>query len=417
MIYLSLRALPLRCRQCGETSDARATAACPLCSGPVEPAYDPNRTRPDRETIAGRAPSLWRYQEWLPLTGEPIHSKEVGFTPLIEVPSLARLLRVKRFWIKNDAVQFPTLSFKDRVVATALNAASALGLEAVGCASTGNLANALAAQATRAGIPVWVFIPDTIETGKVIGTAVYNSRLVRVSGTFDDVYGLCRQAADRFGWGMVNINLRSYYGEGSKTLAFETVEQLGWRLPTAVVAPMAGGCLVTKLHKGFGEFIADGIVEGRVPRVYGAQASGCAPIVRMVESGSNRIVPEIPNTVARSIAIGNPMDGAGAATTIRETGGWAAAVSDEALVSGIRLLAEHAGVFTETAGGVAMAGAKTLADVGRLQSTDEVVVYITGNGLKTTEVLTETKAGLPLILPNLAEVEELNAMAEAMCSS
>jgi threonine synthase len=319
--------------------------------------------------------------------------------------------------VKNDAVQFPTLSFKDRVVATALNAASALGLEAVGCASTGNLANALAAQATRAGIPVWVFIPDKIETGKVIGTAVYGSKLVRVTGTFDDVYRLCRQAADRFGWGMVNINLRSYYGEGSKTLAFETVEQLGWRLPTAVVAPMAGGCLVTKLHKGFGEFITDGLVEGQVPRVYGTQACGCAPIVRLVESGGDSIKPEIPNTVARSIAIGDPMDGPGAATTIRETGGGAAAVTDEALVSGIRLLAEHAGIFTETAGGVAMAGAKTLADIGRLRSDDEVVIYITGNGLKTTEVLTETTVDSPLISPNLEEVEELNAVAEYQYSS
>jgi threonine synthase len=350
---------------------------------------------------------LWRYQEWLPFIGEPVLSKEIGFTPLIEVPSLAHELGVKRLWIKNDAVSFPSLSFKDRVVATGINAAFALGLDAVGCASTGNLANAVAAKAARAGMPAWVFIPDDLEQGKVIGTAVYGPQLIRVRGTYDDVNRLCVLVADRFGWGFVNINLRSYYGEGSKTLAFETVEQLGWRLPTAVVTPMAGGSLATKLHKGFGEFLSDGLVAGQMPRVYGAQASGCAPIVRLVERGTDRIEPEIPDTIARSIAIGNPADGAYAARIISESGGWAVAVSDEALVDGIQLLAKHAGVFTETAGGVTMAGAGSLAKVGRLRNTDEVVLYITGNGLKTTEAVADRLEHLPVISPTIGEVEKI----------
>jgi threonine synthase len=373
----------------------------------LEPAYDPNRERPDRDAIARRAPSLWRYKEWLPFLGEPIHSTEVGFTPLIEVPSLARVLGVRGLWVKNDAVSFPSLSFKDRVVATGINAARALGLEAIGCASTGNLANAVAAQAARAGFPSWVFIPDDLEQGKVVGTAVYGSRLLRVRGTYDDVNRLCVLVADRFGWGFVNINLRSYYGEGSKTLAFETVEQLGWRLPTAVVAPMAGGSLVTKLHKGFGEFLADGLVTGQTPRVFGAQAAGCAPIVRLVERGCGGIEPEVPNTIARSIAIGNPADGSYAARIIRDSCGWAVAVSDEELIEGIRLLAEHAGIFTETAGGVTMAGTRSLAKFGHLRNTDEVVLYITGNGLKTTEAVTDQLEQLPVIAPSIRDVERI----------
>ena len=326
---------------------------------------------------------------------------------MIEVPSLAGALGVKRLWIKNDAVSFPSLSFKDRVVATAINAARALGLEAVGCASTGNLANALAAQATRAGIPSWIFIPDDLEQGKVIGTAVYGSHLVRVRGTYDDVNRLCVLVADRFGWGFVNINLRSYYGEGSKTLAIETVEQLGWKLPTAVVAPMAGGSLVSKLHKGFGEFISDGLVDGRIPRVFGAQADGCAPIVRLVERGNGILEPEIPNTIARSIAIGNPADGNYAANVIRTSGGWARAVTDSELVDGIQLLAEHAGVFTETAGGVTVAAARSLAEVGRLTKNDEVVLYITGNGLKTTEAVADKFGKHPLIQARIGDVQEV----------
>jgi threonine synthase len=408
-----VRALALICRHCDTTYEAQPAAICEECIGPLEPAYDTNRPRPDRAEIARRSASLWRYHEWLPIAGEPVFSREVGFTPLIEVPRLARVLGVGRLWIKHDGVSFPSLSFKDRVVASGINAAHALGLATVGCASTGNLANAVAAQAARAGMPAWVFIPDDLETGKVIGTAVYGPNLVRVRGSYDDVNRLCAQVADRFGWGILNVNLRSYYGEGSKTVGFEIAEQLGWRLPTAVVVPMAGGSLVTKIHKGFGEFLADGIVTGTPPRMFGAQADGCAPIVRLVERGAGRIEPGVPATVARSIAIGNPADGASAARVLRDSGGWAAAVTDAELVEGIRLLAERAGVFTETAGGVTVAAAAQLTRSGRLTADDEVVLCITGNGLKTTEVVGERLEYLPVISPSIGAVSALVEAAEA----
>jgi threonine synthase len=407
-----LEAHRLRCHACGVDYDAQALAICEDCIGPLDPVYDNERQLPDRVTIARRPPSLWRYREWLPLDGEPLYSTETGFTPLIESPSLARALGVGRVWIKNDSVSHPSLSFKDRVVAVALNAAAALGLDTVGCASTGNLANAVAAQAARAGLPAWIFIPDDLESAKIIGTAVYGVRVVRVRGTYDDVNRLCAQVADRNQWGIVNVNLRSYYGEGSKTVAFEIAEQLGWRLPTAVVAPMAGGSLITKIHKGFGEFLTAGMVSGVIPRLYGAQAEGCAPIARLVERGEGRIEPVVPNTIARSLAIGSPADGGYAAKVISETGGWAAAVSDPDLVRGITLLAEHAGVFTETAGGVTVAGARALAKAGRLTKKDEVVLCITGNGLKTPDVV-QDQLDLPAIAPSIREVNSLMNRVEA----
>jgi threonine synthase len=297
------------------------------------------------------------------------------------------------------------------VVAATINAAAAFGLDTFGCASTGNLANAVAAHAARAGLPAWIFIPHDLELAKVVGTLVYGAHVVRVRGTYDDVNRLCAQVADRFGWGIANVNLRSYYGEGSKTVAFEIAEQLGWRLPTAVIAPMAGGSLVTKLRKGFAEFHLAGLVDGQLPRLYGAQATGCQPIARLVESRGDRLIPEIPQTIARSIAIGNPADGLTAAAALRETGGWAAAVSDEALVRGIRLLAESAGIFTETAGGATVAAALALAQAGHLRPDDEVVLCITGNGLKTVEAVTTALGEAPVIAPRIREVEPLVAAA------
>ena len=402
-----LTARPLRCRSCGAESAPAPAAICGQCLGPLDPVYDSERALPDRETIAGRAPSLWRYREWLPFDGEPTLSLDTGFTPLVDAPALARRLGVARAWIKNDTVSHPSLSFKDRVVAAAINAAAAFGLDTIGCASTGNLANAVAAHAARAGLTAWIFIPEDLETAKVVGTSVYGARLVRVRGTYDDVNRLCAQVADRFGWGIVNVNLRAYYGEGSKTVAHEIAEQLGWRLPTAVVAPMAGGSLLSKLRKGFGEFLQAGLVHGQPPRLYGAQAGGCAPIVRLVERGGDAIEPEVPNTICRSLAIGNPADGAFAARAMRETGGWAAAVSDPELVEGIRFLAEDTGVFAETAGGVTATGALALARAGRLQRQDEVVLCITGHGLKTLEAVQGAIAAAPVIAPRLREVTTL----------
>jgi threonine synthase len=277
----------------------------------------------------------------------------------------------------------------------------------VGCASTGNLANAVAAQAARAGLEAWIFIPEDLEVGKVVGTAVYGPHLLRVRGTYDDVNRLCLLVADRFGWGLVNVNLRGYYAEGSKTLAFEIVEQLGWRAPGAVIAPMAGGSLVTRLDKGFRELGAAGLADGRPPRVFGAQASGCAPIVNLLQSGAEQIEPVVPSTIARSIAIGNPADGRFAAKAIRRSGGDAVAVTDEELLDGIRLLARTTGVFTETAGGVTVAGALKLARAGKLGAEDELVLCITGNGLKTVEAVQPVLPPAQVIDPKLREVAAL----------
>ncbi len=404
---ITLTARPLRCRSCGTERAAAPMAICDQCLGPLDPVYDPARRLPDAKTIATRPPSLWRYKEWLPFEGEPVHSRDSGFTPLVDAPVLARRLGVARVWVKNDTVCHPSLSFKDRVVAAAINAAAAFGLDTIGCASTGNLANAVAAHAARAGLTAWVFIPEELEAGKVLGTSVYGPKLVRVRGTYDDVNRLCAQVADRFGWGMVNVNLRGYYGEGSKTVAYEIAEQLGWRLPTAVVAPMAGGSLVSKLCKGFGEFLDAGLVHGAAPRLYGTQASGCAPIVRLVERGGTEIVPEVPHTIARSLAIGNPADGPIAARVIHESGGWAASVSDPEIVDGIRRLAEDTGVFGETAAGVTVAGALALARAGRFLPHDEVVLCITGHGLKTLEAVSGALTEAPVIAPRLREVAAL----------
>jgi threonine synthase len=389
------------------TQDAAPVAICEHCLGPLEPLPRDRRDLPSIAEITARAPSLWRYREWLPFDGEPAFSLDSGFTPLVEVPRLADRLGVARLWVKNDAVSHPSLSFKDRVVASAINAAVAFGLDTVGCASTGNLANAVAAQAARAGLGAWIFIPESLETAKIIGTAIYGAHVVRVRGHYDDVNRLCVQVADHFGWGVVNVNLRGYYGEGSKTMAFEIAEQLGWRLPSAVVAPMAGGSLVTKLRKGFREFLDAELVAGMSPRVYGTQALGCAPIVNLVRDGGDAITPVIPNTIARSVAIGNPADGIFARKAILETGGWAAGATEDGIVDGIRILAEDAGIFTETAGGVTVAGALVLAAEGRFRPDDEVVLCITGNGLKTIDVVADTVTLPPVIAPRLREVRAL----------
>lgn len=404
---------PLACAACGHEAGATPQAICAECLGPLEPTYDPNRRLPTRDEIAARPRSLWRYREWLPFDGAPIHAVDVGWTPLVDVPRLAARLGVARAWLKLDAHSFPSLSFKDRVVSTAINAAEAFGLDVIGCASTGNLANAVAAAAARAGKPAWIFVPHDLEVGKLVATTVFGPRLVRVRGTYDDVNRLCAQVADRFGWGIVNVNLRAYYGEGSKTMAFEIAEQLGWRLPTAVITPMAGGSLVTKLRKGFTEVRDAGLAEGALPRQYGAQASGCAPIVRLTERGNDVLVPEIPHTIARSLAIGNPADGRSASRILRASGGAGQDVSDAELVSAIRLLAQETGLFAETAGGVTVAAALRLAASGALHADDEVVLCVTGHGLKTVEAVQDSVLDAPTITPKIREVAALVSSSAA----
>jgi len=399
----------LACRRCGAEHAKAAHLGCAACGAPLDPRYDWDAIgrAVTRQDVAIRPRTIWRYRELLPLDQPPGVSLHVGWTPLVEVPQLADLLGVGRLWVKVDGVSFPSLSFKDRVVAVAINKAVELDIHTVGCPSTGNLANAVAAHAAAAGLDAWVFIPDTLEQGKTVGSLAYRPNVVRVHGTYDEINRLCRDAAHAFGWGIVNVNLRAYYGEGSKTMAFEMAEQLGWRAPTAVVTPMAGGSLVGKIAKGFGELIRLGWIEGPAPRLFGGQPSGCAPIVASVHNGTETVTAVRPNTLVRSLSIGDPVDGPWAVRAILESGGWAAAPTDPETVEGITMLAEFGGIFTETAGGVTVAAAKQLAAEGWLKPDDEVVLCSTGNGLKTVEALDGAVEPGPVIGPSLKELERL----------
>ncbi len=380
----------LKCRECGRTYPKQPIAGCEDCFAPLEADYDFRAISRvlSRELIASREKNLWRYRELLPLDEEPMISRSTGATPLIRAGRLALALGLENLYLKNDSVNSPTLSFKDRVTAVAINKAREFGLEAIGCASTGNLANSVAANAAAAGLPAYILIPDSLEQSKVIATSIYGARVIAVRGNYDEVNRLCCEIADRHPWGLVNVNLRPFYGEGSKTFGYEIAEQLGWRAPDAIVAPMAGGSLITRIHKGLKEFERLGLLEDDVQtRLYGAQAAGCNPIVDAVKRGSHDIRPVKPNTIARSLAIGNPADGYLAASTIAKSGGWAEDVTDADIVDGIRLLAETEGIFTETAGGVTVAAAKKLVEQGRIKSGELTVIAITGNGLKTQEAV------------------------------
>jgi threonine synthase len=386
---------------------------CEECFGPLEVTYDEDRQKASlsRTAIETRPQNLWRYRELLPLDGEPRVGRDVGFTPLVRAPRLGQAIGIDDLWIKNDAVNHPTLSFKDRVVAVAINRALEFGLSAVGCASTGNLANAVAAQAAAAELPAWIFIPEDLEPEKVIATAVYGPHLVRVRGVYDDVNRLCAEVADRWSWGIVNVNLRAYYSEGSKTVGFELVEQLDWNPPANVIAPMAGGSLLTKLRKAFLELDRFGLAPGAArTRVFGAQAAGCAPIVEALHRGDRAVQPVRPHTIARSLAIGNPADGPFAIEAMRESGGWAESVTDDELVEAIQLLARTEGIFTETAGGVTVAAARKLAQQRRLAD-GPTVLCITGNGLKTPGAVAPALTEAPVIAANLKEVAALVSAA------
>jgi threonine synthase len=380
----------LKCRECGREYEKRLRAGCEDCFAPLEVAYDYTAIarQLSREVIRSREKNLWRYRELLPLDAEPRVGQSSGATPLVRAERLGRALGLSRLYIKNDSVNAPTLSFKDRVTAVAINKAIEFGLDAVGCASTGNLANSVAANAAAAGLPAYILIPDNLEQSKVNATSIFGARVIAVRGNYDDVNRLCSEIADRFNWGLVNVNLRPFYGEGSKTFGYEIAEQLGWRAPDAVVVPMAGGSLLTRIHKGLKEFEQLGLLDDAVTtRVYGAQAAGCNPIVDAVKRSSCDIRPVKPATIAKSLAIGNPADGYLAAGVIQQSGGYAEDVSDEEIVAGIRLLAECEGVFTETAGGVTVAVTRKLIEQGRLASDDLTVLAITGNGLKTQEAV------------------------------
>src|SRR5467141_1499055 len=397
----------LRCKECGKTWGNSPRSFCEDCFSPLEVSFDYDSLKKNvrREDLAGRAFNMVRYSELLPLPEGFIGPNAVGGTPLVASRKLASRWGLKNLYFKNDAVCFPSLSFKDRVVATALSAARRFSFTTVGCSSTGNLANAVAAQAAQQGFDACVFIPADLEPAKVLNTAVYGARIVRIDGNYDHVNRLCAQIADRFPWGMVNVNLRPYYSEGSKTHGFEIAEQLGWKLPDNVVVPMAGGSLIGKIAKAFRELVTLGWVEEKPVRFFGAQAAGCSPISSAVKRGLARFEPQKPNTIARSLAIGNPADGPFAIQQIRDSGGWAEDISDPEIVAAIKLLAETEGIFTETAGGVTVGVTQKLIAQNRIKPHETTVICITGNGLKTTDTIAAEFPATEAIAPRLDAFE------------
>ena len=401
----------LQCRLCGKRYPKEALNFCTEDFGPLEVAYDYEAAARTltRSALAARPRTMWRCHELLPIDGEPTVGVHVGGTPLIRADRLARVLGVRELYLKNDAVNHPSLSFKDRVVAVALSKAVELGFQTVGCASTGNLAGSVAANAAAAGLEAYVLIPDGLEQGKVLGATIYGARVIAVQGNYDHVNRLCSQIAFRYGWGFVNVNLRPYYAEGSKSMGFEIAEDLGWRAPDQVVAPMAGGSLIGKLYKAFREFERLDLLEAPVrTRMFGAQATGCNPISATVKSGSSKVKPiRHPETIAKSLAIGDPADGYFASKLIGETGGWSEDVDDEAIIDAMTLLAETEGIWAETAGGVTLAVAMKLIEQGKIDRDGSTVLCITGNGLKTQEALIGKLARPVVIEPTLEAFENV----------
>ncbi len=382
------KVLGLKCRECGREYKVEPIHVCDFCFGPLEVIYDYEdiKRSMSKEKIEQGPKSLWRYIDLLPVS-TPSVGLTAGFTPLKKATNLGEVLGLENLYIKDDSVNHPTLSFKDRVVSVALSKAKEFGYDTAACASTGNLANSVAAHAAQAGMNCYVFIPANLESQKIYGSLVFNPTVVGVEGTYDDVNRLCSEIASEFGWAFVNINIRPFYAEGSKTLAFEVVEQLGWKAPDAVVAPAASGSLVTKIWKGLKEMLKVGLIDELNTRIYGAQALGCSPIAQAWKEGRDYIKPVKPNTIAKSIAIGNPADGIYALQVTKESkGNWEVA-TDEEIIEGMKLLAETEGIFTETAGGTTIAVLKKLAQKGAFRRDEIVVAYITGNGYKTMEVL------------------------------
>lgn len=400
----------LKCRECGRPSPKEAIHICEFDFGPLEAAYDYDAIRSvlTRKVIESRPKSMWRYRELLPIDGEPTVGLQVGFTPLIKADRLAKKLGLSELYIKNDTVNYPTLSFKDRVVSVALTRAKELGFKIVACASTGNLANSVAANAASAGLTSYVLIPADLEQSKVLGSLVYGTNVIAIHGAYDQVNRLCSEIAGKYGWGFVNVNLRPYYAEGSKTMGFEIAEQLGWNFPRHTVVCMASGSLLTKIHKSYQELAKLGLVKTTPYKIHGGQASGCSPISTAMKKGTDIVKPvPKPETIVKSLSIGTPADGYYAIHTMRETDGDAEDCTDEEVVEGIQLLAKYEGIFAETAGGVTVACAKKLVESGKIPRDESVVLCITGHGLKTQEAITG-KCGAPRVIkPSLREFEEI----------
>jgi threonine synthase len=403
----------LRCRECGSESPVAALHVCDVCFGPYEVVYDYEAMRGTvtRELIEGRPRNLWRYRELLPIDGEPAIGLYSGFTPLVRADRLAAALGVEELWVKDDSVNHPTFSYKDRVVSVAISKAIELGFTTIACASTGNLANSVSAHAARAGLGCYIFIPHDLEQGKVIGSTIYGPHAVAIRGNYDDVNRLCSEIADKYGWAFVNINVRPYYTEGAKTFGFEVAEQLGWRLPKHIVVPTAGGTILPKVAKAFQELQQLGLVEGDF-KIYTAQAAGSAPVVHALHRQTDLIAPVKPNTIAKSIAIGNPADGYYVLKAVRDSGGWGEMATDDEIVAAIQLLARTEGIFTEPAGGTTVAVTKKLIEQGRIPRDESIVISVTGNGYKTLEAVMGTVAAPAEIAARLADFDALYEQLE-----
>jgi threonine synthase len=406
----------LRCRECGRQYPKEAIHVCEFDFGPLEAAYDYDAIRAhiSRELIARRPKSMWRFRELLPVESEPQVGQHTGGTPLVRADRLAQKLGVRELYVKNDTVNYPTLSFKDRVVSVALSRAKELGISVVACASTGNLANSVAANAAAAGLRSYVLIPNNLEKSKVVNSLVFGTTVIAIDGPYDQVNRLCSEVAGKYGWGFVNVNLRPYYAEGSKTMGFEIAEQLGWKLPRHTVVPVASGSLLTKLHKAYTELGKVGLVDEQPFSIYGAQASGCSPIATAIKNNSEIVKPVAePKTIAKSLAIGTPADGYYAIRAMKDTGGAAEDCSDEEVIAGIKLLAETEGIFAETAGGVTVACAKKLIESGKIPRDETVALCITGYGLKTQEAIADHVGEPELIRGNIRDFDALVASQTA----
>ena len=404
----------LKCRECGREYPLTATHVCEFDFGPLEVAYDYDRIKKSltKAAIQSRPQTMWRYRELLPVANDPTVGLEVGFTPMIKADRLAKKLGIREAWVKNDAVNYPTLSFKDRVVSVALSRSRELGFDTVACASTGNLANSVAANAASAGLKAYVFIPSDLEQGKIVNSLIYGAHVIGIKGHYDEVNRLCAEIAGKFGWAFVNVNMRPYYAEGSKSLGYEIVEQLGWRVPQHTVVPMASGSLLTKIQKGYQELIKLGLAHETEYHLHGAQATGCSPISVAQKAGLDFFKPVKPDTIAKSLAIGTPADGFYSLRVMKETGGSADDVTDDEIREGMSLLAETEGIFTETAGGVTVGVAKKLIASGKIPANDSVVLCITGNGLKTLDAVNGHVGKPREIKPSLREFEAMLASEE-----
>ena len=398
----------LKCRECGREYAVDPVYVCEFCFGPLEVVYDYDGIRKvlTREKILSRPQNLWRYREFLPIDGEPTSGLHSGFTPLVRADKLAKHLGIKKLYIKDDTVTHPTLSFKDRVVAVALSKAKEFGFSTVACASTGNLAHSVSAHGAAAGFKRFIFIPASLEKSKIVASLAYEPNLIAVDGNYDDVNRLCSEVANKYNWAFVNINIRPFYAEGSKTQGYEIVEQLGWRAPDAVVVPCASGSLLTKIWKSFKEMKDIGLIGELNTKVFSAQATGCSPIVKAIKENVDVIKPVKPDTIAKSLAIGNPADGFYATRVIKESGGYGADVPDTEIIEAIKLLAKTEGIFAETAGGVTLASAIRLVESGHIDKDDLTVLSITGNGLKTKEAIIGHTVEPYHIDPNMKSFEE-----------